>query len=141
MKIGLFNGFTIRKGTDGLTEDNLVRLWHSVGWISGSSQIPNRLLASMKNAGTVITGWKDEKLIGLCSALDDGLNVWISYMLVDGAYQNSGIGGFLIDQMIQNYSNHRIYVQSMHAADFYKKHGFKETMTSLKLDNVNYRKG
>lgn len=141
MKLGTFNGFLIRKGTYGLTEGNLVRLWISVGWGRGSAQVPERLLNSMKKAGTVFTAWDGDKLIGLCSAMDDGLNAWISYMVVDSAYQNTGLGGYLLDNMLTRYTGYCIYVQTANATKFYKKHGFKGTMTSLKLDDVDYTKG
>lgn len=136
MKISKFHNFIIRDNADGLTEDNLVRLWHSVDWVGGSAKAPDRLLAALKNADSIFTAWDGEKLIGLCSALDDGLNAWISYMVVDSGYQNSGIGGFLVDQMIHTYSGFRIHVQTMHAVKFYAKHGFTEIMTSLKIDDM-----
>lgn len=139
MKINSFCDFTIRDDTDGLTKDNLVHLWHCVGWVNGSTRVPDRLLGSMEKANTVFTAWDGDRLIGLCSALDDGLNAWISYMVIDSEYQNSGIGGFLVDKMIQNYSGFRIYVQTMHAANFYKNHGFSEVMTSLKIDDLSVK--
>lgn len=136
-----YYGFEIRDGTDGLTKNNLVHLWHSVGWIEGSAQVPDRLLDAMKNASTIFTAWDGGHLIGLCSAIDDGLNAWISYMVVDHAFQNRNIGGYLLDQMVRSYSGFRIYVQTNHAAKFYKKHGFSQVMTSLKLDDVSYVEG
>lgn len=52
----------IKEGTDFFTEENLVDLWHSVGWVNGSTRVPGRLLQSLKNASTVFsygtaTGW------------------------------------------------------------------------------------
>lgn len=41
------------------------------------------------NAGTVITAWQNEKLIGLVEVLDDGeVNAYIHYLLVAPIYQN-----------------------------------------------------
>lgn len=140
MKIDSFNGFIIKDDIDGITEDNLVHLWHSVNWINESVKVPDRLLTALKKSNTVFTAWDGEKLIGLCSALDDGLNAWISWMVVDAEYQNSRIGGFLLDQIIQHYSGFRIYVQTYHAASFYQKHGFEEAGTSLKINNLSIKR-
>lgn len=136
MQIDTFSNFIIRNDTDNLTEENLVTLWHSVGWYDECALLPDRLLGAIKKSNTVFTAWNGEMLIGICSALDDGLNAWISYMAVDSQYQNSGLGGYLVDKMIESYSGCRIYVQSIHAAKFYKKHAFHEIGASLKLNNL-----
>ncbi len=122
----------IRNNADGLTKENIIALWHSVGWINGSAMLPERLLNALKNSSTIYTAWDGEKLAGLCSAVDDGLNAWISYMVVDKQYHNQGIGSILIEEMIHNYHDFRIYVQTKNAAGFYMRHGFYKTMTSLK---------
>lgn len=132
-----FYGLIIKDGVEGLTENNLVRLWHSVGWTDESVKVPDRLFSAMIFSSTVFTAWHDGTLIGLCSAIDDGLNAWISRMVVDKDYQNSGIGSVLVNKMIHKYKDYRIYVQTNHAAEFYKKHGFKECMTNLKLDGIH----
>lgn len=121
-------------GADKFTEDNLVKLWHSVGWIEGSAKDPKRLLRSLENSDTVYSAWDDDRLVGLCSAITDGLNTWISYMVVDKEYQNRGIGTALLEIMIKRYDYHRIYVQTKDADKFYKQNRFKETMHSMKLD-------
>lgn len=110
-----FYGLIIKDGVEGLTENNLVRLWHSVGWADGSVKVPDRLLSAMIFSNTVFTAWHDGTLIGLCSAIDDGLNAW---MVVDKDYQNSGIGSVLVNKMIHKYKDYRIYVQTNHAAEF-----------------------
>lgn len=78
--------------------------------------------------------WDGDRLAGLCSALTDGLNVWISYMVVDKDYQGQGNGTALLELMIKRYAGCRIYVQTKEADKFYSKSGFVETMHSMKLD-------
>lgn len=118
----------------GLDQQNLVELWHSVGWYEGSALDPARLLASMRNSGRVVTAWDGKRLVGLCSSITDSLNVWISYMVVHAGYQGTGIGTELLRRNISCYGDCRLYVQTVNASGFYQASGFVETMVSLKRD-------
>lgn len=124
----------IEHGVQGLTPENLVELWHSVGWVYGSALEPERLYNAMLKASNVYTAWVDNNLIGLCSAIDDGLNAWITYMVVTEEYQNQKIGSQLLSKMMWEYDAYRIFVQTLNAKHFYKQHGFKERGHSMKLD-------
>lgn len=124
----------LREGSNLFTEENLVKLWHSVGWVEGSAENPKRLLNSLKNSDTVYSAWVDDVLAGLCSALTDGLNVWISYMVVDKKLHGLGIGTTLLKMMTDRYEGCRIYVQTLNANKFYEMNGFMETMHSMKMD-------
>ncbi len=135
------NCITIKNNAEGLTKENAVALWNSVGWSTGSVKFPDRLLAALQNSSAIFTAWDGDELIGLCSAIDDGLNAWISYMVVDSRYHNQGTGGILVEKMIDNYSNFRLFVQTRKAEKFYIKHGFEKTMTSLRIDGTVTKKG
>ena len=53
------------------TQEELQRLFLSVGWISG--EYPARLYKALMNSSTVITAWDENKLVGLARVLDDSL--------------------------------------------------------------------
>ena len=52
-------------------EKDLQDLFLSVDWSSG--HFPDKLVIAMKNFETVYSAWDDDKLVGLVSAMDDGI--------------------------------------------------------------------
>ena len=74
------------------TADDLEQLFLSVNWLSG--KYPVRLKKALDNCETVITAWKDDRLIGLVNSIDDGeLTAYVHYLCVNPEYQGIGIGG------------------------------------------------
>ncbi len=62
-----------------------------MGWLSVG--YADRLSEAFKKAGTVLTAWQNERLIGLTEVLDDGgVNAHIHYLLIDPEFQKQGIG-------------------------------------------------
>lgn len=126
------------EGTNKLTAENVAELWRSVGWTDAHIKSPERLLESFKNSQTVYTAWINGSPVGLCSALTDGLNTWISCMMVNPAYQNLNIGGTLLEMMKEAHRDTHIYLETEKAEKFYAKHGFNTSicpMTAMRLDN------
>lgn len=77
--------------TRDFTEEDLRRLFLSVGWESG--RYPKRLVTAMRNSTHVILAWDGDRLIGLLRALDDGATIaFLHYVLVDPKYQGRHIG-------------------------------------------------
>lgn len=68
--------------TRDFTEEDLRRLFLSVGWESG--RYLKRLVTAMRNSTHVISVWDGDRLIGLVRALDDGATIaFLHYVLVD----------------------------------------------------------
>ena len=123
----------IKVGIDGLTTEMIINLWNSVGWVGETTKkYPERTYQALANSDTIYVAWEGDKPVGLCSALTDGLNTWISYLVVDSAYQNRGIGSELIELMLDRYQGHRVYVHTKNAAKFYARHGFLEDRHGLR---------
>lgn len=81
-----------------ISEEDLRELFESVNWLS--ARYADRLSKAFKNAGTVISAWQDNKLVGLIEVLDDGeLTAYIHYLLVHPSFQNQGIGASLIKRV------------------------------------------
>ena len=116
------------KDTKQFTTEELERLFLSVEWSSG--YFPNKLVIAMKNFDTVISAWDGDKLVGLVSAMDDGImNAYVHYLLVDPAYHGKEIGRTLVDKIKQKYVNYlRIAIIAFnYEIDFYEKCGFKKS--------------
>ena len=116
----------IYKTTNEPSAPDLERLFLSVEWSSG--HFPEKLEKAMKNYETVLTAWDGEKLIGLLSAMDDGImTAYIHYLLVDPEYQGRGIGKALVEAAKDKYRDYlRIVLVSYNKEiGFYESCGFK----------------
>ena len=104
----------------------LEALFLSVEWSSG--HFPEKLAAAMKNYGSVFSAWDGERLVGLISAMDDGvMTAYIHYMLVDPAFQKQGIGAELLRMAKAHYANYlRVLLVAMdEEIGFYAHAGFE----------------
>ena len=123
-----------------ISEEDLKELFESVNWLS--ARYADRLSKAFKNAGTVISAWQNNKLIGLIEVLDDKeLNAYIHYLLVHPACQNQGIGSSLIKRVKQIYKNYLYLIvicENKTTVPFYEKLGFlaAEGTTALQIRSL-----
>lgn len=111
----------------GFTAEQLEDLFLSVEWESG--KYPNKLETAMKNYSAVFSAWDGDKLVGLVSAMDDGvLTAYVHYLLVNPSYQKRGIGKHLMSLIQSRYASYLklILVAENTAIDFYASCGFKK---------------
>lgn len=104
----------------------LERLFLSVEWSSG--HFPDKLSAAMKNYETVFTAWDGERLVGLLSAMDDGvMTAYIHYLLVDPEYQDKKIGRTLVEMSKEKYADYLriVLIAYNKEAHFYEQCGFR----------------
>lgn len=105
----------------------LQRLFLSLEWSSG--HYPDKLHAAMKNYKTVYTAWDGDKLVGLLSAMDDGImTAYIHYFLVDPNYHRQGIGRKLMKMAKQHYQEYLriVLIAYDSAVPFYESCGFEK---------------
>ena len=110
-----------------LTSKELEELFLSVKWSSG--HYPNKLETAMRNYQTVFTAWVGNKLVGLISAMDDGImTAYIHYLLVRPEYQGKGIGAQLIEKTKEKYKDYLriVLVAYNKECGFYEHCGFKK---------------
>ena len=122
-----FGGIVIRDKETVLTSRNLEDLFLSVNWSSG--HYPEKLAVAMRNYATVFTAWDGDKLVGLISAMDDGImTAYIHYLLVRPEYQGKGIGGMLLERTKEKYKDYlRIALVAYdRECGFYEHYGFKK---------------
>ena len=110
-----------------LTSKELEELFLSVEWSSG--HYPDKLETAMRNYQTVFTAWDGDRLVGLISAMDDGImTAYIHYLLVRPEYQGNGIGLQLIEKTKEKYKDypHIVLVAYTKECGFYEHCGFKK---------------
>ena len=85
--------------------DDLEELFCSVEWESG--KYPERLVQAMQNYKTVISAWDGKRLVGLMSAMDDGvMTAHVHYLLVNPEYQGLNIGRTLMELTKEHYKDY-----------------------------------
>lgn len=117
----------IYKNTHHFSKKQLEDLFLSVDWSSG--HFPDKLAISMKNFDTVYSAWDGDELVGLVSAMDDGImNAYVHYLLVKPDYQLKGIGKKLVEKIKQHYKDYmRIVVVAYNKEiKFYEYCGFEK---------------
>lgn len=123
-----------------ISEEDLRELFESVNWLS--ARYADRLSKAFQNAGSVISAWENNKLVGLIEVLDDKeLNAYIHYLLVRPSCQNRGIGASLIKRVKQIYENYLYLIvicENKNTVSFYEKLGFSaaEGTTALQIRNL-----
>lgn len=112
-----------------ISADDLRELFASVGWLS--AQYADRLVKAFRNAGTVISAWQGNRLVGLIEVLDDGeLTAYVHYLLVHPQFQHRGIATHMLEAVKQIYREYLYLVLVSEKAGtipFYEKHGFSVT--------------
>ena len=100
-------------------------LFLSVHWSSGYH--PEKLVIAMQNYSTVYSAWDGEKLVGLISAMDDGImTAYIQY---------KGIGKELIKRILKIYQSYlRIsLIANGNNVGFYENCEFKIDKTGIPM--------
>ena len=108
-------------------EKDLEDLFLSVEWSSG--HFPDKLVIAMKNFETVFSAWDGDKLVGLVSAMDDGImTAYVHYVLIRPDYQGKGIGKELLKRVTDKYDDYlRIVVVSYDdEIEFYEHCGLEK---------------
>lgn len=114
-----------------LTKEMILDLWTSVGWKDRLNNCLDQVFNVFKNSTKVYLAWEEGKLLGLISLLSDGYNVCITFCCVNGGTHSKGVGTSLMNELLKDFPNHRVFVHTRNACSFYKKFGFKEEMHGM----------
>ncbi|PKB18118.1 GNAT family N-acetyltransferase [Flavobacterium sp. 5] len=112
--------------TKDINIDDILILYKANNW--SSAEKPTQLYNGLLNSETLITAWKNKKLIGLGNAISDGhLTVYYPHLLVLPEYQGKGIGKMILDKMQEKYRDFHMQMLTADgkSVDFYKKNGFE----------------
>lgn len=125
--------------TRDFTEEDLRRLFLSVGWESG--RYPKRLVTAMRNSTHVISAWDGDRLIGLLRALADGATIaFLHYVLVDPKYQSRHIGDELMKRIMKNFTDllHvKVIPSDPRTITLYERYGFRQYDNYLAMVRKN----
>lgn len=128
------------KSVKKFTEEQLERLFRSVGWVSAN--YPDRLVKAMENSDTVVSAWADGELIGLVNALDDGiLTAYIHYLLVDPRYQGNGIASEMIGMLKEKYKDYLYLIliaENKEVVRFYEKMNFQSAEDATPMEICHF---
>ena len=122
------------KNTHNFSKKQLKELFLSVGWSSG--EYPDKLVIAMRNFNCTYSAWDGDELVGLISAMDDGImNAYINYLLVKPEYQLKGIGKNLVEKVKQHYKDYKkiAVVTMMKESKFYEYCGFEKREDKVPL--------
>lgn len=125
-----------REDATGLTEDNLVMLWKSVGWDTGSVQYPDRLLKALQNSDFLVVAWDGDTLVGVLEALDDSYGVFVNYLCVRPYYQGLRIGSKLMEMLLARYSGLQVWLMTQNASGFYRRFGFVSKLIAMENEDM-----
>ena len=122
------------KNTRNFSKKQLKELFLSVEWSSG--EYPDKLVIAMRNFNCIYSAWDGDELVGLISAMDDGImNAYINYLLVKPEYQLKGIGKNLVEKVKQHYKDYQriAVVTMMKESRFYEYCGFEKREDKIPL--------
>lgn len=106
-----------------ISEDDLVALFLSVGWLS-SLENPDRLRQSILNSDFVCSYWDNHELIGLVVVIDNGYIAFCIYLCVKPSFQGTGIGKKLLKEAELHYKGCRL-ILTTDVQDYYEKLGYE----------------
>ncbi|MDP7017883.1 MAG: GNAT family N-acetyltransferase [Pirellulaceae bacterium] len=105
--------------------DDVLPLYVANDW--SSARKPQQLIDGLRNSHTLLTAWRDERMIGLCNALSDGhLVVYYPHAVVMPEFQRLGVGSAMMNRMMEIYQgfHQHVLVADGDAVAFYEKCGF-----------------
>jgi len=114
------------RNTHDFTPQALQKLFLSVAWSSGN--FPDKLVAAMRNYGSIFSAWDGDRLVGMICSMDDGvMTAYVHYLLVNPQYQKQGIGRRLVEMIREHYSDYTRIVLGAYNTQvgFYEACGFK----------------
>jgi ribosomal protein S18 acetylase RimI-like enzyme len=105
-------------------------LFITTGWNNRYKFTKSDLQIAIKNSWYAISVYKKERLIGFGRVISDGIHhAFIVDMIINPEHQGKGIGGLLLDKLLNKCLNNNIRdIQLFSAEDkyrFYEKYNFK----------------
>ncbi|WP_461023562.1 GNAT family N-acetyltransferase [Thalassiella azotivora] len=92
---------------DQLGQDELLRLYSSVGW-GGYTADPATLGSAVRNSAYLVAARDDGRLVGLARVVSDDATVcYLQDLLVDPTHQRRGVGRRLVQAVVDRYAHVR----------------------------------
>jgi len=109
--------------------DQFWKLFQTTGWNKNYQLSPDKLMQALHSSWCVLGAYDSEQLVGLGRVVSDGvLHAMIYELIVLPEYQGQGIGGKILEQLVQRCEKAGIRDIQLFCArgkrDFYEKRGF-----------------
>jgi len=106
-------------------------LFNTTGWNQNYQLNSRELYQALENSWYISSAYQSEKLLGFGRIICDGIvHALILDLIVHPDFQNKGIGGQILDQLVKKCKQHQIRdIQIFCArgyAGFYEKRGFRK---------------
>lgn len=115
--------------------DDVKDIYRSVGWVR-TNRNWDRLIKSLDKSDFAMGYYEGDRLIGYISAIDDGLYVFVSTLVVHSDFHGRGIGKQLIEALEGHYPNYRITLTTRKAQAFYEGLGFEHIAPGMQKDTT-----
>ncbi len=105
----------------------ILGLYHAHRWVHATD--PGRLRVAIDNSAlSLVACTTDETVVGYARAMSDGaFAVYIADILVHPDWQRQGIGGQLLEGILERYPmqtfHHQVLISERGAEGFYRHHG------------------
>ena len=109
--------------------DQFWKLFQTTGWNDNYRLSQNDLVQALRSSWYLISAYDDENLVGFGRLVSDGvLHAMIYEMIVLPEYQGQGIGGQILEKLVEKCREAGVRDIQLFCArgkrKFYEKHGF-----------------
>lgn len=106
-------------------------LFKTTGWNNKYQLDSQQLYNAMENSWYLVSAYENENLVGFGRIICDGIvHALIIDLIVHPDYQKQGIGGILLDKLLDKCKQHQIrdiqLFSAMGYSAFYEKRGFRK---------------
>jgi GNAT superfamily N-acetyltransferase len=119
---------TLRYQTFPPTSTQYFALFETTGWNDEYQLTPYDLAKAIAGSWYMVAAYEDDRLIGFGRIVSDSIHAMIYDLIVTPDFQRQGIGGEILDRLVQHCQEAHIRDIQLFCAkgkrEFYERHGF-----------------
>jgi ribosomal protein S18 acetylase RimI-like enzyme len=120
---------TLRYQTFPPTPDEYFALFQTTGWNADYHLTSHDLAKALKESAFMVSAYDEDRLVGFGRVVSDSIHAMIYDLIVAPDYQRQGIGGEILDRLVQRCQEAHIRDVQLFCArntrEFYERHGFE----------------
>lgn len=137
------NEMSLRYTTLPPTPDQYFALFETTGWNTQYQLTPHDLARAVKESAFMVSAYDEDRLIGFGRTVSDSIHSMIYDLIVSPDHQRLGIGGEILDRLVQHCRTAHIRDIQLYCAAgkraFYERHGFVARADDA--PGMEYRRG
>jgi GNAT superfamily N-acetyltransferase len=110
------------------TPDQYFALFETTGWNNEYQLAPHDLARVLKESAFMVSAYHEDRLVGFGRTVSDSIHAMIYDLIVSPDHQGQGIGGEILDRLLQQCQTTHIRDIQLFCATgkraFYERHGF-----------------